>query len=200
MTKEMNTASPKQPLNSGASTVDALARRRLLLNGLGKGSVVLAAAAVPMHSLAYDSTIKTITDGKNGHVIWASVSGFQSAVMPSRADGAQIASGYNRAHYADKANWFGWGGTGGTSDVDKPFNSIFTSSTLTTVCFRVVNGNRFVGSTELTWVVAYQNARKLSTFPYTPGEVVSLYNRAISNPTFAQNCEDFFKGYMESLA
>lgn len=59
MPKNLHTPMPEtetSDTHSTGLTSDAIARRRMLLKSLGKGSSVIAAAALPMHTLAGIST------------------------------------------------------------------------------------------------------------------------------------------------
>lgn len=79
-----------------AMSSGALARRKLLIKSLGKGSAVLAAASVPIQTLA------TTTLVRNGQI--CSVSGMQSGVH-SRPPTSNTCNGYSPGKYKDRANW-----------------------------------------------------------------------------------------------
>jgi len=78
---DTSAASEKESLGLGA-----LARRRALLSGLGKGGAVLAAAS-PIKSMAGGSFVLTCQSQKTDHTVIATVSGSQSAAHSFVAGG-----------------------------------------------------------------------------------------------------------------
>ena len=204
--QEHTNTPPQHPFAGvDATKADALARRRLLLRGLGKGAVV-AAAAAPLHTLA---TIQTRgqTDGKNGtQVVWATVSGCQSAVGSRAPTGVPVSEGFCAGHYASKSAWPGYQAPPNKdqSICTVPFSSVYpgaNSSNASKSCYTIVT--QLPTASECRWVLAYLNAVTCvgTNYPYTQSELVSYYQNAGSNgnPTHAA-CEAFFGTYMESLS
>jgi hypothetical protein len=203
MSEELNTSSSKPSLGTGAMAVDALARRRVLLSGLGKGSVVLAAAAVPMHTLASTST-RCKTDGHTGQVVWATVSGCHSAVGSRIPADTPVSQGYHCSHYTNKTCWPGYNSDSrkDASCVNKKFKDVFpgaSSSYSNWKCIDIVTSRST--SSECRWVTAYLNAQTCTgkNFPYDTNEVLTHYRQAGSGgyPS-RQDCESFFGTHMES--
>jgi len=77
----------EQSLNSGLSS-DALARRRMLLQSLGKGSAVVTAVSVPMHSLAAIGTLSVTANGKR-----CTISGTMSGFIPKKRPQLNVLAG-----------------------------------------------------------------------------------------------------------
>ncbi|WP_342618732.1 hypothetical protein [Rhodoferax sp. GW822-FHT02A01] len=200
MSEELNTSPSKPSLDTGAMAVDALARRRVLLSGLGKGSVVLAAASVPMHTLASTST-RCKTDGHTGQVVWATVSGCHSAVGSRIPADTPVSQGYHCSHYTQKSCWPGYNRDPrkDTSCVNKKFNDIFPGTSDNRTCYDIVKNDS--SSSSCRWVTAFLNAQTCvsKNYPYNSSEIVTHYRQAGSNgyPS-RQDCESFFGTHMES--
>jgi len=204
MQKDTNTPPQLRLPDVEATQVAALVRRRLLLRGLSKGAVA-AAAAVPLHTLASTQT-RCETDGKNGtQVVWATVSGSQSAVGSRAPTDTLVSEGFGATHYAALSNWPGYQAKPGQnkSISNTVFRSVFagasgTNASLT--CYTIVTQQQT--SPECRWVLAYLNATTCegTNYPYTTQEVLNLYQNGGSNgnPTLVA-CETFFGTYMESL-
>lgn len=77
----------------------ALARRHLLLKSLGKGSVALAATAIPIRTLAVTPTLRV--DGKE---VRCSISGMQS-VAPSRMTDTVACTGKSPGYWHKFEHW-----------------------------------------------------------------------------------------------
>ena len=75
------------PLPSTSAVDAALARRRVLLKGLGKGGAVLAAMSPLASNATRSYTLFNPELGKNGY---CSISGFQSAAISSAPDGGFV--------------------------------------------------------------------------------------------------------------
>jgi len=185
--------------------VDALARRRVLLSGLGKGSVVLAAASVPMHSLASTST-RCKTDGAKAPPVWATVSGCHSAVGSRIPADTHVSQGYHCSHYTTKSTscWPGYSSDPrkDTSCLNKKFKDIFPGATSTNAnrtCYDIVTNRQT--SSECRWVTAYMNAQTCTSkyYPYSAREIQDFYRLAGTggNPS-RYDCETFFGSFMES--
>lgn len=175
----------------------ALARRHLLLKGVGKGGL-LVAAAVPIQTLA--GTGMLTGGGKNGETaVRCSVSGMQSGIH-SAAPSAGTCGGYSP----------GWWG----QNKDHPHKnwpvSINANASITTVCSRstlmvgsqlatlwqVMSMSSFSSSDEGHWVCAWLNAQvNAFHFPYSPAEVIALYNDTAKYAAALT----FFKTYMENV-
>jgi hypothetical protein len=161
----------------------------MLVRSLGRSSVVVAAAAVPMHTLATQST-RCKTDGNGAPVVKACVSGMHS-VVGSIAAQWPVSKGYKCSHYgASKNNW------PSQATCDKKFNSIFGGNNTNTCWTIVKNGPT---TPEARWVTAWLNGALCqgTNYPYTPTEIVTMYQT--QNPSRA-NCELFFKNFMETMA
>lgn len=178
----------------------ALARRQMLLKGLGKGSVVLA-ATVPLQTLAGQSLLTF--DGKHQ----CSVSGMHSGVHSATPTNTAICGGYS-------PGWWGQSHTVDGKIVPKrgwpiayttKCKRIFTRSNLVNddgtlpSLFQIMEPkepiSKFSDTDEFHWVCAYLNARSHSyNFPYSGQQVVDFYN----SPTAYSDALDFFKTFMET--
>lgn len=179
-----------EPLSS-----TALARRHLLLKGVGKGAL-LAAAAVPIQTLA--GTGMLTGAGKDGQpAVRCSVSGMQSGIhsaAPSPGTcGGKSPGWWKQSPQQPHAHWPA---------------SVNPDAAITTVCSRStlqVSGSPatlwqvasdFPNSDEVHWVCAWLNATVGAyNFPYTPAEVIALY-QDLSKYAAALT---FFKVYMENI-
>lgn len=201
MTKEMNNSTDKQSSDTGAPTLEALARRRLLLSGLGKGSVVLAAAAMPMHSLANSST-RCKTDGIKGAPVWATCSGWHSAVGSRIPADTPVSQGHSCTHYLDKTCWPGYNADPkkDTSCVNKRHMDVFGGRD-TRTCYDIVKNAP--NTDPCHWVVAHQNAQTCVSlnYPYNKDEIVAYYRNAGFNgyPSRA-DCVGLFKTHLSNCA
>lgn len=175
-------------------STEALARRSLLLKGLGRGSVVLA-ATVPLQTLAGQSLL---TEGGKHQ---CSVSGMQSGVHSATPTNTPTCGGYSP----------GWWGK--SDDGIKPARAwplLPNSWTYNTKCsvvfskqvlsgnpslFQVIKpGGGYSNTDEFHWICAWLNALSHSfNFPYTGQEVIDFYNSTSSADALA-----FFKTYMET--
>jgi hypothetical protein len=180
-------------------SIAAQARRKMLVSSVGKGSVVLAAASVPMHTLA-STTTRCKTDGVKAPVVWATVSGCHSAVG-SRHTEVPVSSGHSCTHYQSKSCWPKYSASNDQSDCSKKFKDIF-GGTDTRTCFDIVT--KSPTSDKCHWIVAYQNALKCgvtNNFPYEQWEVKQLYTKAGTGGLPSRtDCVTFFKTHMESCA
>lgn len=190
----------RPPMSSRAMSSEALARRRMLLKGLGKGSAALA-VAVPIQTLAATTII--------GGTKLCTVSGVQSNIGSHNATGDQTeCSGYQPSHYATLANWPGY-----SSSPPRATNTVGSITFTEKDYFATVFGGGSTGNnaaklltivqtgspaSEQVWVTALLNAIKNPVgfnFPYTPAEVLAFY----SSPQAAQALA-FFQGYMQTVA
>lgn len=186
--------------SSRAMSSEALARRRMLLKGLGKGSAALA-VVVPIQTLAATTII--------GGTKLCTVSGVHSNIGSHNATGQQSeCSGYQPSHYAMLANWPGYSSPPATTS-----NTVGSITFTENDYFATVFGGGSTGNnaaklltivqtgspaSEQVWVTALLNAIKNPigfNFPYTPQQVLDFYN----SPQAAQALL-FFQGYMQTVA
>ena len=194
------------PVAVDALSSDALARRRMLLKSLSKGSAVVAATALPIHSLAAPVTISTSDN------MQCAVSGMGSAIH-SNVVATGTCKGSGPLVYADPKKWPGY----------NPKNERFTVGSQTygsTVRFRAVFGgnNRATlrdimegidgVNSDRVWIAAWLNAgagfekpngRTAKNFPYSPTEVVARYKNTSAGPEGNSQSFDFFTKYLQSL-
>lgn len=184
-----------------------VARRRLLLKGVGRGSAVLA-AAIPIQTLASQPLITF--DGKQ-----CSVSGMHSGVH-SQNTGSVLCGGYS-------PGWWGQKNANGTPknwpallpNTNNGYNTQFKYVFGDAAGLRNTDGSipsvwqimepqepisRFSNTDEFHWVCAWLNAitRYPTYFPYTAQEVVDKYKLGVSSPIY-QDYLTFFKTYMEKI-
>jgi hypothetical protein len=214
MSKNLSTPTPAtgtadtESMQAGVSGLasDAMARRRMLLKSLGKGSSVIAAAALPMHTLAGTGTLaKTINKTR------CTVSSMASAVH-SKNPTDEICTGSPPTHYNDCSKWPSCSsstitkrdGTKVTTYTvsHKDINSFTDSSTFYSVfgC----GGNSSIktimttstSSDEAAWITALFNSMIGTTgttttgvknYPYKPSEVISLCKNQPSSLIFFKN-------------
>lgn len=184
-------------------STDALARRRLLLSSLSKGSVVVAAASVPMHTLASDSQCQTDDKNIHGKHFHATASRCASPIG-SRSPSLPVSGGYGCGHYkASPGNWPGY--NNGTSCRDKKFKDVFVNANgqyKNKTCSDIV-GN-YPSSSECRWVLAYLNSdpqkcgNGIYNYPYTKAEIQQLWKGGSGLPDQA-TCQTFFGVFMETL-
>ena len=174
----------------------AVARRRMLLKGVGKGSAVLA-ATVPLQTLAGQSLLTF--DGKHQ----CSVSGMHSSVHSATPTNTPICGGYS-------PGWWGQSDNGTTPKRTWPLlpsawtyntkcSTVFTRVTLSgnPTLFQVMNNPIYASTDERHWICAWLNALSHSwSFPYTGQEVRDFYNSSATG-VYA-DALDFFKTYMET--
>jgi hypothetical protein len=186
-----------------ALVADRLARRRVLLKGLGKGSA-LVAAATPIKTLAFTSSV---TPGG----LLCSISGTQSGVH-SQGTHLPTCGGLSPGYYKTPEHWPGYNaGTGiATNTVglvtftqNTPCNTVFggtgahaaPSNTLIDIMINHPSTDEF------HWIAALLNAIVgtigTSVFPYSRSEVIAFYNE----PSLAKYnaALQFFKDWMEKL-
>lgn len=193
-----NSATPSQKAEDKGATLstDALARRSLLLKGLGRGSAVLA-ATVPLQTLAGQSLLTY--DGKHQ----CSVSGMHSGVHSATPSNTPTCGGYSPGWWGQSQIVDGKTVPRRTWPIDYRIkcDTIFTRCTLLNSngtrpsLFQIMSDSRFASSDEFHWVAAYLNALSQSfNFPYTAQEVLDFYN----SPSSYADALAFFKTYMEN--
>lgn len=180
----------------------AVARRRLLLQGVGKGAAVLA-ATVPMQTLAGQSVLTP------GGLHQCTISGAHSGVH-SATTTTTFCGGYSIAHWA-AGNGNGNGNSppsnlwptlpsGWTYATSTQF--VLSSSSLTDSLIKVMRS--FPTSPEAHWICAWLNALWEEEhpgtlhFPYTGAQVLAFYNLGSGNPTYIDALA-FFTTYMEGI-
>ena len=193
MTANNSTPSDTAEANRPTLSPDALARRQMLLKGLGKGSVVLA-ATVPLQTLAGQSLLTF--DGKHQ----CSVSGMHSGVHSATPTNTPVCGGYspgwwkqvNDAGTAPRRTWpllpNGW-------TYNTKCSAVFSLHPLSgnPTLFEVMRN--FPNTDEYHWICAWLNALSQSfNFPYTGQEVLDFYY----SPSQYADALAFFKTYMEN--
>jgi hypothetical protein len=190
-------------LPPGNPSETLLARRKMLLTSIGKGSAVVAAVAVPMQSLAAIGTTSLTATGKR-----CTISGVMSGVH-SRETITAVCRGRRGTYYNVVTNWPNYsagsnpngmnGITGSASGFTFTKDTLFNNNGLFgsgvgTKLIDIFNGST---TTEYYhWATALLNGTLGSTavnFPYTAQQVIDLYN----NPAKRADALAFFTTYME---
>ena len=173
------------PLGNPSETL--LARRKMLLTSLGKGSAVVAAAALPLKALAATPTVTSINGIGLNAPVRCTISGAMSGVH-SKETITVTCAGRKPSSYDVTTTW-----PGGVSKTT-PFNLVFVTSPVTNPLLSIIQGAAV--SDNAYWIAAFLNALSgspVSNFPYTPAEVQGLF---VTNPGPALT---FFKTYMSTL-
>ena len=168
-------------------SVAATARRKMLLTSLGRGSAVVAAAALPLKALAAIPTVTSV-NGPNNAPVRCTISGAQSGVH-SKETIKEKCAGRMPSSYNTSATW-----PGGVNK-DAAFRTVFTNSTENATLISIII--TAPTSVNAYWIAAYLNAQlgsPASNFPYTPLEVVGLFNGPKNSAALT-----FFTTYMSSL-
>lgn len=199
----MNRAAPtdKTVEPSMQPPLGSIERRAMLLKTMGKGSAVLAAASLPIHTLANTPTIviQGVKD-KDGRAVRCSISGMHSG-LGSRMPATDTCTGKSPGYWHKPEHW-----TAAQSDLINladPTNSPTfatwfgpASSTrlgnatlyqyLTSIGGGSNNKLRLNNTDEWHWVCAWMNAMAsdvsgtgVVNFPYSGPQIVQLYR----NPT-----------------
>ena len=176
--------------SAGANlSMPAATRRKMLLTSLGKGSAVVAAAALPLKALAATPTVTLLNLGPQ---VRCTISGMQSGVHSKETITATCAgrkpSSYGPPTVTIPTLW------PGSENKSAPFNVVFTSSSVISTLINIIQTDS--GSDNAYWIAAYLNAQTgspASNFPYTPTEVQGLFQ---TNPV---NALLFFKTYLSTL-
>lgn len=187
--------------NAEALSSAALARRRILLKGVGKGTAVLA-ATVPIQTLAGQSLLTF--DGKHQ----CSVSGMHSGVHSTTPSGTAVCGGYS-------PGWWGQSYKDGAPkhwppgvNFNAPVTTVFQYFTRTNkdgsvpTLFQVMDPKdktgQFSSTDEFHWISAWLNALSYSfNFPYSGEEVLRFYNQGPASSVY-QDALTFFKDFMET--
>ncbi|WP_088283332.1 hypothetical protein [Ideonella sp. A 288] len=192
----MSQAPDRSPASDDATAAPSPSqdsRRRMLLKGLGKGSVVLA-ATVPIKALA----VTSITADKH----LCTVSGVQSGVR-SNPGSLPTCSGKSFQYYQPAGRWPLSGGQesvyNGTNTYLRSgatFAGVFGGGSASTMATLFAGGlTNATASDEAHWIVALLNAGSTNgiNYPYTALEIVALYSNALKRAAALA----FFKTYME---
>ncbi|WP_295954242.1 hypothetical protein [Rhodoferax sp.] len=208
MSKNLNISTPETETTDAESmqtgvfglTSDAMARRRMLLKSLGKGSSVIAAAAIPMHTLAATGTLAKTANGMR-----CTVSGNQSAIH-SQTTVSDVCVGYSPGYYKMVSHWPNYNSTTtlATNSFDtktftqnSKFSDVFGGSSSIGSITLIDIMKSYPSSEEFHWIAALLNSlpgSPATNFPYFASKVVGFYLAAEPMRTNALN---FFKGYME---
>ncbi len=209
----MNQASPtdKTVAPSTQPVLTSLQRRAMLLKSLGKGSAVMAAASLPIHTLANTPTIviKGIKD-KEGRSVRCSISGMQSG-MGSRMPATDTCTGKSPGYWHKPENWTD-AQTAVIRAIPAPtFNNFFgppstSNGTHTLEQYLRTIGAPYTGQVkglnstdDWHWVAAWMNAMAnnagtgVMNFPYTAPEIVQLYRNPTSFNTTREDALRFLK-------
>lgn len=194
-------------------SLDALARRRMLLTSLGKGSAVVAASAAPLKLLAGQATIGAgvTVSGQR-----CSISGQQSGVH-SQTVGGPVCTAHSPGYWHKCNHWLAqqtslmvwsgptyptfkqiFSGTVVNSYTSLPMVALLTGiggqSNSCPASYPTTNLG-VSSSNEWHWACAWMNAvagtvvgSGIVNFPYSPAEVIAFYNGSSSAAALA-----FFK-------
>jgi hypothetical protein len=186
------------PAGTEALSSSAIARRRVLLKGVGKGTAVLA-ATVPLQTLAGQSLLTF--DGKHQ----CSVSGMHSGVHSATPTNTPLCGGYSPGWWGQVENGSDprvpkrtWPALPNFWSYNTKCSAVFTSQTLTgdPTLFQVMDDPQYASTDERHWICAWLNALSHSfSFPYSGQEVLDFY---FASPTVSADALNFFKTYMET--
>lgn len=177
---------------------ELLARRRMLLKGLGKGAAVLA-VAVPLKTLASNSSTCTPPGNNGAPAIRCGISGMQSAIGSRQT--YTVCEGYSPGWWkqgSDDTPSRTWPKDSyGKTTPDQIVKTIFTKSSETaTLYHKMKNGPN---DDTWHWICAWLNALSggpKGNFPYTGAEVLEFYNG--TGPYTSAAALTFFKTFMET--
>jgi hypothetical protein len=170
-----NSDKPSMPHPVNNESIQA-SRRRLLLNGMVKGSAI-AASVVPIKTLAFTSAVTA-----GGQI--CSASGVQS-MAHSKATGLPTCRGRPPGYFKTLSNWPGYSAPDATATgvvgtftftQNSTFGAVFGAGSTSTL-ISILTAQ--TSSDEAFWIAALLNSiMPLSTavFPYTPSEVLALYS------------------------
>lgn len=177
----------------------AIARRRMLLKSVGKGTAVLA-ATVPIQTLAGQSLLTF--DGKHQ----CSVSGMFSGVHSATPTSTPLCGGFSPGWWGQSNNSTplvpsrAWPTLPNGWTPNTKCRSVFTRNTLTgdPTLFQVMKPPTYANTDERHWICAWLNALSRSfNFPYSGQQVVDFYNLGRGSTGYI-NALTFFKTYMET--
>ncbi len=210
MSENSSPSLPKTKDSSAQLSTEAIARRHMLLKSLSKGSAVVAVAAVPIQTLATNTSLLTpgVAGGTAG--MRCSVSGMQSGVHSKETTTAVTCGGYSPGWWGQvqigsnpRAPRRSWSpaiptalctGTFTKTGTDDPGVS-FANKTL----FNVMDESGFANTKTRHWIGAWLNGLTGGPtgfpFPYTGPEILSLYNS--SDPIKRANAYKLITVYLE---
>lgn len=190
-----------------------LERRAMLLKSMGKGSAVLAAASLPIHTLANTPTI--VIQGKTdlkGRPIRCSLSGMQSG-MGSRMPATDTCTGKSPGYWHQSENW-----TPAQLAVISPsppsnkptFNSFFGPPSTSNGDCTLEQYLRTIGAPhegqvkglndtdDWHWIAAWMNAMAngqagIQNYPYSAPQIVQMYRDPSSFNTTREQALTFLK-------
>jgi hypothetical protein len=181
----------------------ALARRRMLLKGLGKGGAVLA-ASLPLATLASESICTP--PGPDGKVIRCGISGMASGV--GSRETYTTCSGYSPGWWGQESHEHeGKPGRAWPCDAAQPYNArgLFDAGHALELLdghvpslFQVMSRSQYSNAPVRHWICAYLNGLSggYSNFPYSGAEVLSFYHG--TGRFTADVAYTFFTTYMET--
>lgn len=195
---DMDAHLPIDSPSSVSSSVSALARRRMLLSSLGKGSAAVA-LVVPIQTLAATTIV--------GGTKLCTVSGVQSNIGSKPPGTPTTCQGNSPTFFQTLANWPGYSATpppptatfvvdGITLTNNSKFNEVFPGGVSTQLDKVLLNTPT---SDNAVWVTALLNALKNRSgfnFPYTPTQVRAFYT---GDPVLKVKALAFFKDYMQTV-
>lgn len=178
---------PTEPI-----TPASLARRSLLLRSVGKGSAVIAAATLPVHTLATTPTI--VIQGKtdtNGRPYRCSISGMQSG-MGSRMPATATCTGKSPGYWHKPERWTQLQRAVILATPRPTFNSFFGPPTTSNGHRTLEQYLRTIGDAypgqipglnntdDWHWIAAWMNAIAnnqvgIQNYPFTAPQIVELY-------------------------
>lgn len=205
-----DSTAPKNETPTVPVTPESLARRSMLLRSVGKGSAVLAAASLPVHTLATTPTI--VIQGKtdtNGRPIRCSISGMQSG-MGSRIPATATCSGKSPGYWHKPERWTSSQRAVILATPKPTFNNFFgpPSTSLgnhTLEQYLRTIGDSYPGQVQglnntddWHWIAAWMNAMAnnvagIQNFPYTGPQIVQLYRNPEMFNTTRQDALAFLK-------
>jgi len=179
----MNNTQPESfPEPIDAARLAVLARRRMLLASLGKGSAVVAAVAAPIQSLAAIGTLANTADGKR-----CTISGNMSAAH-STGNNLPTCAGWSPGYYKTLSHWPKYdagntpkavnainGGSGSFNETT-PFSTLFGGGSSDSLLTCLVDTNTH--QEEFHWTAALLNGTVGSpaqNYPYTAQQIIDLY-------------------------
>jgi hypothetical protein len=192
------------PGNVGEMTSSALARRRMLLASLGKGSAVVAAVAVPMKTMASVGTLAVLPDGQR-----CTISGAMSAVHSQETITA-VCGGYTPGYYKKPEHWPLYNassnptainpinGGSGTLNINTYFDSLCPAGPHLTLIYILQNE---APTDEFHWVAAMVNGLAASiapNYPYTTQQIINFYNAGKGSAIYL-DALNFIKTYVENI-
>ncbi len=173
---------------TSAHSAVGMARRRLLLKGVGKGAAVLA-ATVPIKTLAGQSLLTF--DGQHR----CSISGMQSGVHSATPLDTARCGGYSISYWS--------AGTGNPTRTwptryQQKCKDVFTGSALDANLSLFQAMKSHPTSVEAHWICAWLNALRGSfNFPYSGPQVLAFYNLGPAAQGY-QDALTFFTNFMET--